>query len=118
MASKQVIFEGTVLSGMGTELTARQREAVAQQMAQFPGCVTKIWQRAAKGWLAVEIEISEHEHYKFRVDHRAQVSNVRIERSASQITDYQRKAEADPRRHWAKLLDLQGARHERKLRGG
>lgn len=81
MAAKRLVFEGTDLQAWsGNDITVNQRAALAERLAAWPGCVMRVWQRTHKGWLVVEIDIGNGEQFKFRINHRAQVSKARIER--------------------------------------
>ena len=81
MADKRLMFEGTDLQAWpGNDITSSQRATLAAKLAEWPGCSARVWQRTHKGWLVVEIDIGNNEQFKFRIDHRAQVSKTRIER--------------------------------------
>ena len=115
MALKRLIHEGTSApSGLWHELTAGQREVLANQIAAYPGGFMRVWQRTDKGWLTVEIALPNEEFYKFSVDHRAKVSKARLERAPDSASAYQKRAVRDPIAHREALYRLYDKRHARK----
>ena len=114
MAAKQLLFSGASVPDLRFETTSAQREALALQLAAYPGCVMQAWQRTPKGWINAEIALPNEEFYKFRVDHRAVVTNARIERAPESASAYQRRAMLDPIAHRVKLEARYDKRHARK----
>lgn len=114
MAAKQLLFSGASVPDLWFETTSAQREALALQLAAYPGCAMQAWQRTPKGWINAEIALPNEEFYKFRVNHRAVVTNARIERAPDSASAYQKRAMRDPIAHREALYRLYDKRHARK----
>ena len=110
MAAKELLFEGTQAPELTQRLTAAQKRLLDSQMAACPGCVARAWQRTPKGFVTVEIALPGAEFLKFKITHRAEISNARIERRPESASEYQQRADDNPRKHQTMLRKLREKR--------
>ena len=110
MAAKELLFEGTQAPELTQRLTAAQKRLLDSQMAACPGCVARAWQRTPKGYVAVEIALPGNEFMKFSITHRADLERMRIERRPESASEYQQRADDNPRKHQTMLRKLRDKR--------
>ena len=106
MTAKQILFESSVVPELWAETTARQRAVLVSKLAACPNGIMRAWQRTPKGWITAEITLPNDEFYKFRVDHRANILDARIERAPDGESKYQKRYANNPdaQRHMVQNL--------------